>query len=81
MQILLYWITLRKKCLYSELFRSVFSRIGWEITDQNNSEYGHFLHSVNGFYVTKGKSLLDYTNLVSPNEYKKKDKTILKYFE
>ena len=29
----------------------------------------------------KGKSLLDYTNLFSPNEYKKNDKIILKYFQ
>ena len=48
--------TLREKCPYSELFWSVFSRIRTEYgeiysvrmqenTDQNNSEYGHFLHS------------------------------------
>ena len=46
--------SLRKKCLYSELFWSVFSRIRTEYgeilrmrenTDQNNSEYGHFLRS------------------------------------
>ena len=30
----------------------------------------------------KGKSLLEYTNLFSPNEYKKKDnKLILKHFQ
>ena len=50
-----------KKCPYSELFWSVFPRIRteygeirtismysvqmWENTDQNNSEYGHFLGS------------------------------------
>ena len=46
---------LRKNCLYSELFWSVYSRIRTEYgeilrnsvqmrenTDQNNSEYGHF---------------------------------------
>ena len=54
--------TLRKKCLYSELFWSVFSRIRTEYgeirsispysvqmletTDQSNSEYGHFLRNV-----------------------------------
>ena len=54
---------LREKCLYSELFWSVFSRIRtedggilrispysvrmWENADQNNSKYGHFLRSVN----------------------------------
>ena len=52
---------LREKCPYSELFESVFSRIWTEHgelrsiflysvrmrenTDQNNSEYGHFLRS------------------------------------
>ena len=36
--------SLREKCPYSELFWSVFSRM-WNAgnTDQNNSEYGHFL--------------------------------------
>ena len=52
---------MRKKCPHSELFCSVFSRIRTEYgeirsispysvrmrenTDQNNSEYGHFLRS------------------------------------
>ena len=31
--------------------------------------------------MLKGKGLLEYTNLFSPNEYKKKDKIILKYFQ
>ena len=55
-------LSLRKKCPYSELLWSVFSSIRtecgemhrispysvqmWENTDQNNSEYGHFLRSV-----------------------------------
>ena len=54
-----FWRTLRKKCSYSELFWSVFFQIQTEYgqirsispylaqirenTDQNNSEYGHFL--------------------------------------
>ena len=54
--------TLRKKCPYSELFWSVFSRIRteyaeilnispysvriWENTDRKNSEKGHFSRSV-----------------------------------
>ena len=54
--------TLRKKCPYSELFWSAFSRIRTEYgeilrispysvrmqenTDQNNSEYGHFSGNV-----------------------------------
>ena len=32
-------------------------------------------------FMLKGKSLLEYTNLFSPNEYKKNDKVILKYFQ
>ena len=31
--------------------------------------------------MLKGKCLLEYTNLFSPNEYKKNDKTILKCFQ
>ena len=31
--------------------------------------------------VLKGKSLLEYTNLFSPNEYEKNDKIISKYFQ
>ena len=31
--------------------------------------------------MLKGKSLLEYTNLFSPNEYKKNGKMILKYFQ
>ena len=32
-------------------------------------------------FILKGKRLLEYTNLFSPNEYKKNDKIILKYFQ
>ena len=32
-------------------------------------------------FMLKGKSLLGYINLFSPNEYKKNDKIILKYFQ
>ena len=32
-------------------------------------------------FMLKGKSLLDYTNLFSSNEYEKNDKIILKYFQ
>ena len=31
--------------------------------------------------MLRGKSLLDSTNLFSPNEYRKNDKIILKYFQ
>ena len=30
--------------------------------------------------MLKGKSLLEYTNLLSPNDYEKNDKIILKHF-
>ena len=61
--------TLRKKCPYSELFWSAFSRIWTEYgeilcissywirmrenADQNNSKYGHFLRSVILFHYPK----------------------------
>ena len=32
-------------------------------------------------FMLKDKSLLEYTNLFSPNEYKKNNKIILKYFQ
>ena len=32
-------------------------------------------------FMLKGKRLLEYTNLFSPNGYKKNDKMILKYFQ
>ena len=32
-------------------------------------------------FMLKGKSLLDYTDLFSPNEFEKNDKIILKYFQ
>ena len=32
-------------------------------------------------FMLKGKSLLEYKNLFSPNKYKKNNKIILKYFQ
>ena len=32
-------------------------------------------------FMLKGKSLLEYTNLFSPNDYEKNDEIILKYFQ
>ena len=32
-------------------------------------------------FMLKGKSLLEYTNLFSPNDYEKNDNIILKYFQ
>ena len=41
---------------------------------------GHFC---TGFidFMSKNKSLLDYTNLFSPNDFEKNDKITLKYFQ
>ena len=41
---------------------------------------GYFCIGFIGF-VLKGKNLLDYTNLFTPNDYEKKDEIILKYFQ
>ena len=32
-------------------------------------------------YMLSGKTLLDYTNLICPNDYKKNNKIIYKYFK
>ena len=32
-------------------------------------------------YILAGKTFLDYTNFFSPNDYKKNDKIIYKYFK
>ena len=32
-------------------------------------------------FMLKGKSLLEYTNIFSPNKYEKNDKLILEYFQ
>ena len=61
------YFALRKKCPYSKLFQSVFPRIRTEYgeirsispysvrmrenMDQNNSEFGHFLHSVDKYPI------------------------------
>ena len=41
---------------------------------------GYFCIGLVGFML-KGKSLLEYTNLLSPNDYEKNNKVILKYFQ
>ena len=49
-----------------------------------NLKYKNFIkYFYTGFidFMLKGKSLLDYTNLFSPNDYEKNDKIILKYFQ
>ena len=42
--------------------------------------WGYFCIGFIGFML-KGKSLLEYTNLFSPKEFKKNKKIILKYFQ
>ena len=42
--------------------------------------WGYFCIGFIGFMLN-GKSLLDYTNLFSPNDYETNGKIILKYFQ
>ena len=42
--------------------------------------FGHFCIGFIDF-ILKGKSLLEYTNIFSPNEYKTNDKIVPKYFQ
>ena len=55
-----FWVALRKKCPYSDLFWSVFSGPYFPAfglnTDQNTSEYGHFLHSVDLINIAVDKT-------------------------
>ena len=55
-------------------------KIIYRIRAYDSTMCGYFC---NGFidFMLKGKSLLDYTNLFSHNEYKKNNKTILKYLQ
>ena len=52
----------------------------YRIQVYNSIMCGYFCIGFTDFLL-KGKSLLDYTNLVSPNIYEKNDKIILKYFQ
>ena len=52
----------------------------YRIQAYNSLMYGYFCIGFIDFML-KGKSLLDYTNLFSPNDYEKNDKIILKYFQ
>ena len=42
--------------------------------------YGYFCIKLIDFML-KGKSLLEYTNLFSPDEYEQNDEIVLKYFQ
>ena len=52
----------------------------YRIQAYNSKMCGYFCIGFIDF-ILKIKSLLDYTNLFSPNEYDKNDKIILKYFQ
>ena len=51
----------------------------YKIQGYNSMMCGYFCIGFIDF-ILKGKSLLDYTNLFSPNEYKKNTKIILNIF-
>ena len=52
----------------------------YRIQEYDSTMCGYFcIGSID--FMLKGKSLLEYTNLFSPNEDKKNHKTILKYFQ
>ena len=67
----LYFNSLGNKNIISNIYR---------IQAYNSIMCGYFFVGFIDF-VLKGKSLLDYTNLFSPNDYEKNDKIILKYFQ
>ena len=46
-----------------------------------DSIMGEYFCIVSIDFILKGKSLLEHTNLFSPNEYEKKSKIILQYFQ
>ena len=52
----------------------------FRIQAYNSIMCGHFCIGFIDFML-KGKSLLDYTNLFSPNDYGKNDEIILRYFQ
>ena len=52
----------------------------YRIQAYNSIIYGYFCIGFIDFMLN-GKGLLDYTNLLSPNDFEKNDKTTLKYFQ
>ena len=52
----------------------------YRIKAYNSKECGYFYIGLIHIML-KVKSLVDYTNLFSPNKYEENDKTILKYFQ
>ena len=59
--------------------KNVITNIG-RIQAYNSVMCGYFCIGFIDFML-KGKSLLEYTNLFSPNDYEKNEKITLKYFQ
>ena len=59
--------------------KSIITNI-YRIQAYNSIMYGYFCIGFMDF-VLKGKSFLEFTNLISPNKYEKNDKIILKHFQ
>ena len=59
--------------------KNIITKI-YRIQAYNSIMYGYFCIGFIDFML-KGKSLLEYTNLFSPNEYKNNDRIILKYLQ
>ena len=53
----------------------------FRIQDDDSIMCGFFHITLIIEYMILGKTLLDYTNLFSPNDYKKNDKIIYNYFK
>ena len=59
--------------------KNIITKI-YRIQAYNSIMYGYFCIGFI-YFMLGGKSLLEYTNLFSPNEYKKNDRIILKYLQ
>ena len=66
---------IQKKLKNSQETKNIRTNI-YRIQVYDSIMYGYFCIG----FLLKGKGLLDYTNLLSPNNYEKNDNMILKYF-
>ena len=57
-----------------------FTHNVFRMQDNESNMYGFYCIAFIE-YMLAGKTLLDYTSLISPNDYKKNDKIIYKYFK
>ena len=83
MVIMLYILTTLELSIIPKKFKKIIKRKNvitniYRIQAYNSVICGYFCI---GFIDFMFKSLLDYTNLFSPNNYEKNDKIILKYFQ